>query len=41
MKILIVLLMVGMLAGCSYSTRFQVGSYGAYHAASVTTHDDL
>ena len=41
MKTLVVLLIIGMLAGCSYSTKFQVGSYGAYHAASVTAHDDL
>ena len=41
MKTLIVLLMVGMLAGCAYSTRVLVGSYGAYHSASVTTNDDL
>ena len=38
MKTLIVLLMVGMLAGCSYSTRLQVGSYGVAHTASMTNH---
>jgi len=38
MKTLIVLLMIGMLAGCSYATRLQVGEYGAAHTASVTKH---
>jgi hypothetical protein len=40
MKILITLLLVGMLMGCSYATRLQVGEYGASHIASVTKHDD-
>ena len=38
MKILITLLLVSMLIGCSYATRFQVGEYGAAHTASVTKH---
>ena len=38
MKILIAILLVGMLAGCSYSTRLQVGEYGASHTASVSRH---
>jgi len=38
MKILITLLLVGMLVGCSYTTRLQVGQYGAAHSASVTKH---
>ena len=38
MKSIIVLLIVGMLVGCSYSTRFQVGEYGAAHTASITKH---
>ena len=38
MKTLIMLLLVGMLMGCSYSTRFQVGEYGAAHTASITKH---
>lgn len=41
MKTLITLLLVGMLVGCSYTTRLQVGSYGASHSASVTNHADL
>jgi hypothetical protein len=38
MKYLIVLLVISMLIGCSYATRFQVGEYGASHTASVTKH---
>ena len=38
MKILITLLIVGMLVGCSYATRLQVGEYGASHTTSVTRH---
>ena len=38
MKSIIVLLIVGMLVGCYYSTRFQVGEYGAAHTASITKH---
>ena len=41
MKTLITLLLVGMLVGCSYSTRLQVGTYGASHSASVTNHSNL
>ena len=41
MKTLIMLLLVGMLMGCSYLTRLQVGSYGASHSASVTNHANL
>jgi len=38
MKHLIVLLMISMVVGCSYATRFQVGEYGAAHTASITKH---
>ena len=38
MKTLIMLLLVGILMGCSYATRLQVGEYGASHTASVTKH---
>jgi len=38
MKHLIVLLMISMVVGCSYSTRFHVGEYGAAHTASITKH---
>ena len=38
MKSIIMLLIVGMLVGCSYSTRFQFGEYGAAHTASITKH---
>jgi len=37
-KILMAVLMVMFLAGCSYSTRVQVGEYGASHMLSVTKH---
>ena len=35
MKTLVMLLMIGMLMGCSYLARVQVGEYGAVHSASV------
>ena len=38
MKTLVMLLMIGMLMGCSYLTRIQFGEYGAVHSASVTKH---
>ena len=38
MRALIVLLVVGMLVGCSYATRLTVGEYGAAHTASITKH---
>jgi hypothetical protein len=36
--IIIQVFLLGLLAGCSYSTRFQVGEYGAAHTASITKH---
>jgi hypothetical protein len=38
MRALIALLVIGMLMGCSYSTRFHVGEYGAAHTLSITKH---
>ena len=39
MKTLIVIMILGfVLMGCSYSTRLQVGEYGAAHTASITRH---
>ena len=36
--IIIQVFLLGMLMGCSYSTRFHVGEYGAAHTASITKH---
>ena len=38
MKALLTLIAVIFLVGCSYSTRFQFGEYGAAHTASITKH---
>jgi len=38
MKSLIAVLIVVFLMGCSYSTRFHVGEYGAAHTLSITKH---
>ena len=36
MKILITMLLVGMLAGGSFSTKMQVGQYGAEYTSSIS-----
>jgi PBP1b-binding outer membrane lipoprotein LpoB len=38
-KILMAVLMVMFLAGCAYSTRVQVGEYGASHTLAITKHE--
>ena len=35
MKILITLLIVGMLAGCGFSTKFQAGRVGVGYTSAV------
>ena len=35
MKTLIAVLLVGMLVGCSFSTKMQVGQYGAEYTSAI------